>query len=331
MPANQETMEAVPMVDTVLHEANAVAAPATPAKPPLEIIAEHKASDLTPDQIHKLKQENPLCYAKLRNCGHDTAPYWHINPPTMRPLATAEPERFASLYDYIGTVSDYHYYIILGQSEPLPDGKKSLITDFFKPALLDLIQASPDNPIMRAQIMQRIKVGIPNEIKGYEGVKDWIEANVECLVRRKDAKLSPELVEEPPLMQHVAHPRRVDPNAPTFVLTVKEVEVRRGTCRYSCIARARVEVSMTMENIRDLRADDTFEGLLDELMRCDEVSDSVSNSDFDESDYEYENYEGDDPDDSERTVINYDSTLDQLKAFIEQNDPELYEAMRNNQ
>lgn len=117
-----------------------------------------------------------------------------------------------------------------GPPEPLPDGKKCLIANMVPAHTLKLLKKAPQNEAIRALVMARIKRAIPDEVKKFDDIVEWIEGNID------QAALSLE-------------PIKKSGPAPDFYCDVRYSYREYGRCNYSQRMRNRVDYSMSSNMI----------------------------------------------------------------------------------
>lgn len=121
-------------------------------------------------------------------------------------------------------------------------------SDILGETLLALVKANPLNPQVRAQVMARCAMAVPDEFKTYDEVVDWVEHNIKA----------PALIKQP---KPAATPRRggVD-------LDISVSRAEHGTCCYTCTEYGNSTVTIQDDTLRDLASDcSTLEEVVDEI------------------------------------------------------------------
>lgn len=208
-------------------------------------------------------------------------------------------------------------FIILFDEEPklLENGMKSKIENHLSNNFIAIAQKSPNNRIVRTHIAKVLGRFPPDEITSYEGIKQWIESTFWPGRERGQDRTNVPVPQEQ--NQTIGMPL-------TFRTKCKEY----GTAKYSCRKEVRMELNVTLADVREALVESggsDWSGMFRELIdaKCREAEDT---GDWEYEDYDYNDHQADDDDeDTDRTIAgNFDGELGELKAFVQENDHDLY-------
>jgi len=168
----------------------------------------------------------------------------------------------------------------LATEAPAVPVTKSKMEEHFAPSFVELIRLSPNNPIVRAQMMRILLKEPPKEIDGYEALKKWVEENFESKTGAAMRKYNPD--------------GRV-----LFDVEWSISDVEYGRCDYSFRRSGSYMSSTTMDDIQQWIDDGkSVQEITD--MFYDEVSENYNSGAMESNDgYEYDNEESDRTDDFE--------------------------------
>lgn len=185
------------------------------------------------------------------------------------------------------------------------------------PVAASMIKAAPMNPSYRAIVSARVKQPVPEELKTWEEIEDWVNHTHVDLVSLKTIEEieseSEHAASQPFGPRPVADPP-IEPFATAMSITGREV----GHCRYACYCRG----SHTWEfPVRRLLAEARGAESLDRLMEwmqesyrddCPEDSHGFD----DNQDYDYQDLEMEEVCDVRHWFRNRDQTLEELKVWL---------------
>ena len=155
---------------------------------------------------------------------------------------------------------------------------KSRIEEHFAPSFVELIKLSPNNPIVRAQMMRILLKEPPKEIDGYEALKNWVEENFESKAKNATIK------------------RSIGSN--TFRTEWNLSDNEYGRCDYSVSRNGSYTCSVAIDDIQAWIDDGkSIQEITD--MIYDEVSENYDSSCMEYNNYDYDNEESDNTDDFE--------------------------------
>jgi hypothetical protein len=168
--------------------------------------------------------------------------------------------------------------------EEAAPARKSKLEDFFDPNFIKLMQAAPNNSLVRGQIMKLTGVMPEPTLDTFIKLKDWIEINLEKLVK-VDPKVKLPIVDQQP---------------PVFELPVTISKTEYGTCNYSCRIQGPWTESAHLEDIRQWASEGaTANEIISRMM---ETADADNNADMEEVDESLNITDRDRADSSDREV-----------------------------
>lgn len=161
----------------------------------------------------------PLCYWK-EPYGSGTTP--DIDRAILKPLSEILVILDSSKLNCIGLINEV-------EPEPGPDGKvrRRRAELVLGHSLFAMVQASPNNPQLRAHVMARCKIMPPDELDTAQKIVDWIECDLEMAGEVKPMATTP------------------PPRNEVFVVNTSNSEVEKGTCRYSQTNTSKSAVPIT--------------------------------------------------------------------------------------
>lgn len=123
------------------------------------------------------------------------------------------------------------------KEEPLPEGKKCHIRTVLGAAMVESLRVAPEHAGLRAQVLAKIKVPLPDEAKTFEQIKDWIETNID-----------PNAIPKPP-----APPT---PARPVSNLIIVDVDCHAsGTCRFDGRMSGQGQYALDEESVLEIAHD----------------------------------------------------------------------------
>lgn len=185
------------------------------------------------------------------------------------------------------------------EPEPGPDGKvrKRRADLLLGHSLFAMVQASPNNPQVRAHVMARCRVMPPDELDTFERIKDWIECDLEVAGDAKGASL----------LKPAATP--APPPTEAFVVMTHNSETERGHCKYSQVNISQSAVPIDRTLIASLVEDNPqdLEEIIDRISEhVDENADQhereSDSTGLEHDDYETDDYDGREVDFSRREL-----------------------------
>jgi hypothetical protein len=200
--------------------------------------------------------------------------------------------------------------------EPLPDGKKSLLSNWFRPEFVELLMTTPNNPLLRGHMMKRLKKMPPIEADTFEKLRDWVELNCEFAgqVKQLNSAYQPINTGTPPTRAQAA--------GQSIEVEWYGSEREYGRCDYSVRRSGRGTNTVSLETIKHLiddNPDEDIDGLLENIR-----SRFVDDGDYefdDYGDYDYDDHESNDSDDFELSIRNVRTTKDQILALLAMHAP----------
>lgn len=111
--------------------------------------------------------------------------------------------------------------------EKLPESKKCLIENVLSRSLIELLKTAPKNKVVRTQVLNSIRMPLPDEVQDYEAIKAWIESNIE---RRK-----------------AVFP--TDDNRRVWTARMEATRMRQGTCSFDLRERWVEEETFTERQV----------------------------------------------------------------------------------
>jgi len=158
--------------------------------------------------------------------------------------------------------------------------KKSKIEEHFTASFIELIKLSPNNPIVRAQMMRILLKEPPKELVGFDALKNWVEENFESKTGAAMRKYNPD--------------GRI-----LFDVEWSISDVEYGRCDYSVRRSGSYMSSTTMDDIQQWIDDGKSVQEITDMLH-DEVSENYDSSLMESYDgYEYDNEEFDHTDNFE--------------------------------
>lgn len=242
-------------------------------------------------------------------------------------ISTLSPRRYVTqknariygidqLVIYIGFGNSAFRIIVLKEA-PVKLGCS--LADWFDAGFIAMMYEVPKNPVMRAHMMKVLKVGVPNEITTFDALKNWVETSFP-----KKRAPAPEPGYKSPIGARIA------PAEPMFRAIVNQSGTENGTARYTIPVSRDIEDSIPISKIREwIQEGNSFDSIV--RLSRDYVADHYDES----TGCNYQNYEYQDHEPSDDGVEYDQDDLSQqseseLRAFIRDNDPGLYEEMENN-
>ena len=150
---------------------------------------------------------------------------------------------------------------------------KSKMEEHFAPSFVELIRLSPNNPIVRAQMMRILLKEPPKEIDGYEALKKWVEENFESKAKIASIKYSTS-------------------NSIVFETEWSIGDIESGRCDYSVSRTGSYTSSIAMDAIETWIDDGkSVQDITD--MIYDEVSENYDSLCMEYNNYDYDNEESD--------------------------------------
>lgn len=177
-------------------------------------------------------------------------------------------------------------FIREGEPEPGPDGNPRLRQAklVLGHSLYAMVEASPNNPTVRAHIMAKCGEMPKDELDTMQKLVDWIECDLKMADKNAGVPLKAVTRTEP---------------APAFVVETENTEVERGTCRYSRIEHTRSRVPITAGHIEELIHEDEDNDLEDILERLIEHVDEDAGNHANHEAYTNEEAENHEPTDGD--------------------------------
>ena len=192
---------------------------------------------------------------------------------------------------------------------PEPIKRKCELKQVLPAGVIQLLASAPHNETVRNVLLAHLKVPVPEELKSYKDIQDWIEFNIEP--------------PSAPLVKGSPPPGRT---ADLVEVLVDAIEIELGSCNYSRDVSGRGNVGVSREDILDaaINADDEdeFFRLVREGMD-DAVRDRIEMEPDDE--FRYRDYEVSDS--ADFSVEIRQTGQEALKLALRDIDPEAYERL----
>jgi hypothetical protein len=151
---------------------------------------------------------------------------------------------------------------------------KSKIEEHFNSSFLELIKLSPNNPIVRAQMMRILLKEPPKELDGFDALKKWVEENFESKTGAATRKCNSD--------------GRV-----LFDVEWNISDVEYGRCDYSVRRSGSYVSSTTMDDIQQWIDDEKSVQEITDML-YDEISDNYSTDHM--QSYDGSEYDNEEPD-----------------------------------
>ena len=208
---------------------------------------------------------------------------------------------------YLGS-GDYVLEVLKDQRK---EGVRSSIESFFTPNFLQLIQLSPENPIVRAQIMRQLLKEPPKDAKTYEQVKEWVETTFE------DSFFTPAQVIS-----------RGSGSREQFTIPVTISRDEFGICNYTCRQHMTENIALDAETVEGWIAEGL--SMSDILAKIREMAHDVEFNSEVEEDNRYSDHETSDTDNYSYTYRDVEAVRQSLHTFVSENcSEEALEALEN--
>jgi len=310
--AVQPTVEAAPPAEAAPAPDQATTAEEKPKrklkKKEPEVVASDREIDytITIDMINRqmLQNDSRVIHRRclLADSTHSTLRskpekefYWAEEYSGYTTREKAPIRTVGSVVRYLGS-GDY----VLEVLKDPGSGKRSSIASFFTENFLNLIQLTPANPIVRAQIMRQLLKEPPKEAKTYEEVKEWVETNFE------DVFTPPNVLSK-------------GNNSIHAILTIP-VRISRdefGSANYSVRQRMTSNVSLSVSQMTEW----LDEGLtLDDIIRrIKEITEDVDFEVGHEEDYKYDDHEVSDHDNYTHEITEEGRARESILSFVMEN------------
>lgn len=188
-------------------------------------------------------------------------------------------------------------YILEILKEPAPPaGNKSLITDHFSENFIELIRLSPNNPVVRSQIMRQLLKEPPKSAETYDQIKDWVEKTFERKPALEASKNK----------------------SPGFKIIVELGRTEYGRASYSCRQVSLEEVELGIDDISEMIENgNSVEGIMDHIKAAAANHEDIYYENV--GDISYRNSESEDSDHHTQKITNQREEIRRLYQFIKEN------------
>jgi len=205
------------------------------------------------------------------------------------------------------------------KGDPLPEGKKSKIAKVFSRQLMEMLKLAPENATIRSQAHARILVPLPDNIKTFEQIVEWVETNIDQngLTAVYNSPVEQEAAPSPWMQPITEQP--VLNNHPTFDVGYRISEREFGT--YDVTRRGNGIEEMDPQTMLDIVED--AENLENALSRIISLAREwvIENPPETEPDENTRSFEAEDQDNVEVT-IRAESLREPLIEWLRANAPE---------